>query len=101
MKTNLPNLPDNYRVDFEGTNIICTYSLAFPKKYATEMAEQVLGLYGIKRTRKGYRCFVSEVAIDHNDIFNKYIKLKNTAMTQCRLAKIHALNTQVTQLSLF
>ena len=101
MKTNLPNLPDNYRVEFEGTTMVCTYSLAFPKDMASEMSEQVLGLYGIKRTRKGYRCFISKVITNHNDIYDTYVKLKNTVMTQCRLAKVHALNTQVTQLSLF
>ena len=101
MKTNLPNLPDNYRVEFEGTTIKCTYSLAFPKNIAKILPPNVLSYYDIVDTRKGYRCIITNNIINSNNIWDNYFVLKNKVMTQCRRAKIVALKTEIKQLTLF
>ena len=101
MKTNLPNLPDNYRVEFEGTTIRCTYSLAFPKNLVQDVPNDVLRALGITRTRRGFRCINSTIANNTDEILTKYLKLKNLTMVQCREAKIKLLKAEVAQLELF
>lgn len=101
MKTNLPNLPDNYRVEFLNGQIHCSYSLAFPKKIALKLTVTQLELYNLIRTSKGYRCLVKTTSPNIDSIFIVYIRLKNKVMLQCRNAKVAALKTEIKQLSLF
>jgi hypothetical protein len=97
MKINLklPDLPDNFSVEFDNNNIICRYSLSFPKRLAVEIPKNTLKEFNIVKTYRGYRCVMYKKIQNANNIFTTYVELKKDTMILCREAKIYTIKNQI------
>jgi hypothetical protein len=102
MRTNLPNLPNSCRLEFNKDEVYLHFTLSFPKEYGNKLSQYHLNLYCIQKNNRYWvklRTRIWEVSND--SICRNYFLMKNQAMKLARRAKIHALQQEVIQLEMF